>query len=475
MLLLGDRVYKIKKPVRTGFLDFRDRATRDAVCTRETELGRRLAPDVYLGVTHLTDPATGDHEPLVVMARMPEHTRLSTLADTEPDPLPAVHAIADRIAAFHATADRGPHIDIEGTATALHRRWQDNLHETRHLDQHLLDPDRLDRLDHHVTRYLDGRTHLFDDRITDHRIIDGHGDLLADDIFCLPDGPRILDCLEFDDHLRYLDGLDDIACLAMDLEHLGHPDLADALLTRYTTATDDPAPASLRHHYIAYRAFMRAKVDCIRYLQGHTTSAADALHHTDLTEHHLNLATVRLALVGGPPATGKSTVARALAARTGATLLSSDTLRRTMFTDQRRTDPHPAYRTGRYSPDATDRVYRTLLDQARHHLQRGTSVVLDASFTDPRHRRHATDLADDTHTDLVQLRCTAPPDVIEHRLHERAGGDHDSEATPDIARALAAHTTPWPDATTLDTTGDDAVPTALTHWNRPHRTPEEAP
>ncbi|WP_305091453.1 AAA family ATPase [Prescottella sp. R16] len=483
VFLLGDRVYKIKKPIHTDFLDFRTRHARHDACTRETELGRRLAPDVYLGVTHLTDPATGHDEPLVVMTRMPEHTRLSTLVHPDndnDDTGDLVDAIADRIATFHTTAHRGPHIDTHGTADAVRTRWLANLHETRNLHQPLITPDRLDTLEHLATRYLDGRTALFDRRITDHRILDGHGDLLSDDIFCLPDGPRILDCLEFDDHLRYLDGLDDIACLAMDLEHQHRPDLATRLLTRYTTATHDPAPTSLHHHYIAYRAFMRAKVDCVRYLQGHPTSATDARRHTDLAEHHLHHGAVRLALVGGLPATGKSTVARALADHTGAALLSSDTIRRELFTDRRHTDPTPGYRAGRYSPDATDRVYRTLLDRARHHLRQGTSVVLDASFTDARHRHHATDLAAHTHTDLIALRCTAPPDVTTQRLHRRlrvraAGGDHDSEATVDIARAMTAHTTPWPDATDLDTTGPDATKTALAHWNRHHPATQEEP
>ena len=100
------------------------------------------------------------------------------------------------------------------------------------------------------------------------RVVDGHGDLLADDIFCLDDGPRVLDCLEFDDRLRWLDGLDDAAFLAMDLERLGAPDLAARFLDWYAEFAGDPAPASLRHHYVAYRAFVRAKVACLRYDQG---------------------------------------------------------------------------------------------------------------------------------------------------------------------------------------------------------------
>ncbi|WP_430332572.1 AAA family ATPase [Rhodococcus sp. ACT016] len=468
VLLLGDRVYKAKKPIRTEFLDFRTRDARRAVCAREIELNRRLAPDVYLGVVELPDPATGEGEPLVVMRRMPEAARLSTLVrdgTMGSDVGARIDAIADTVARFHAGAQRGAEIAAEGTVDAVRRRWCNNIRETRALDQHVLDDGRLDALERRVLRYLDGRGPLFAERIDAGRIVDGHGDLLADDIFWLDDGPRILDCLEFDDRLRYLDEIDDIACLAMDLEFLGRADLAARLFDRYTGAADDPAPASLRHHYVAYRAFMRAKVDCVRYLQGREESAGDALRHAALAEDHLDRGAVRLALVGGLPATGKSTIAKALAAEVGAVLVSSDAVRRELFAGERAADPDPGYGRGRYSGEATARVYAALLDRARTHLDRGESVVLDASWTDADRREHASEVAAAARADLVPLRCVAPPEVTEHRLRAR-GADHDSEATPDIARVMAGAADPWPDATAVDTGGsvDDALVAATDRW-----------
>ncbi|GAB2647487.1 AAA family ATPase [Prescottella soli] len=457
VFLLGDRVYKAKKPIRTEFLDFRSRDARRAVCAREVELNRRLAPDVYLGVVELPDPDAAAGEPLVVMRRMPEDARLSTLVrgGDVGDVGDRIDAIADTVAHFHARALRGPDISAEGTAAAVRRRWCNNIRETRALDQHVLDDDRLVALERRVLRYLDGREALFAERISAGRIVDGHGDLLADDIFWLGDGPRILDCLEFDDRLRYLDALDDIACLAMDLEFLGRPDLAGRLFDRHAATAGDPAPGSLRHHYVAYRAFMRAKVDCVRHLQGRAESAQDALRHTALAEEHLARGAVRLAIVGGLPATGKSTVAHALAAEVGAELVSSDAIRRELFAAERDTDPDPGFGRGRYSADATARVYETLLDRARPHLDRGVSVVLDASWTDADWRTSAGGVAAAARADLVPLRCVAPPDVAERRLRERAatGRAHDSEAAPDIARAMAARADPWPEATDIDTRG----------------------
>jgi len=470
VILLGDRVYKTKKPIRTDFLDFRTRAARLAACEHEVELNRRLAPDVYLGVAELGNPDGTAGEPMVVMRRMPEQARLSTLARASSITCPdAVDAVARIVAAFHRDAARGPRIDREGTAQAVRGRWHDNIRETRELRQSVIGEDRLDAISRAVDRYLDGRGSLFAQRITDGCIVDGHADLLSDDIFCLEDGPRILDCLEFDDRLRYLDRIDDIACLAMDLEFQGRLDLAERLLAGYREVLAETAPDSLVDHYIAYRAFMRAKVDCVRHLQGRAASADDAVRHTALAERHLDRARCRLVLVGGLPATGKSTLAARLAEAVGAELISSDPVRRAMFADDRAATPDPGYRGGRYSTDSTDRVYTAMLDRACDLLSGGRSVVLDASWTHEEHRVRAAETAIATSADLVQLRCTAPAELTEHRLRQRAASrrDHDSEATPAVAVAMAHDADPWPAATGIDTSGplDTSIAAATAEWS----------
>src|SRR5207248_5092618 len=157
---------------------------------------------------------------------------------------------------------------------------------------------------------------------------DGHGDLQAEDIFCLDDGPRILDCIEFDDRLRHVDVLADVAFLAMDLERLGAPEAAATFLARYREFARESYPPSLAHHYIAARAHVRCKVACLRHRQGDDGGADAARGLLDLTARHLEAARVRLVLVGGLPGTGKSTVAAALADATGWVVLRSDEVRK---------------------------------------------------------------------------------------------------------------------------------------------------
>ncbi len=449
VLLLGDRAYKLKKPVDFGFLDFRTLQARRQCCTDEVDLNRRLAPDVYLGVGEITDPLGGPGEPAVVMRRMPEHTRLSSLL-RDGAPLDGViDRLARMMADFHSRARRGPQIDEQARRDALHRRWQATFDQIRPFHGTVLNTADALEVEHLVHQFLAGRQPLFDDRIRRRRIVDGHGDLLCDDIFCLPDGPRPLDCLEFDEHLRFVDGLDDIAFLAMDLEHLQAPALATQLLDRYTDYAADPAPTSLLHHYIAYRAYVRAKVCCLRHQQG-ADQADEARVYADLALRHLRAGVVRLILIGGLPGSGKSTVAAAASDALHAVLLSSDQTRKEIHPSTLTGDTTP-YRAGLYDTDHTTRTYRELLHRADELLGAGETVILDASWTHAPFRSDADALARRRHADLIAVRCTAPRELREHRISHRAPGP--SDATPAIAQHMSRDADPWPGAHTLNTTG----------------------
>ncbi|WP_433192580.1 AAA family ATPase [Nocardia sp. CA-107356] len=466
VMLYGDRAYKTKKPIATDFLDFSTAPLREHACAREVELNRRLAPDVYLGIAHLTDPAGGPDEPVVVMRRMPEDRRLSNVLA---DPIvrgSELSALIQVLTLFHHTARRGPEIDRAATPQELRGRWRKLLHSLTGQSADLVDQERLARIDELSMRYIDGRYPLLANRIADGRIVDGHGDLLAEDIFDLADGFRVLDCLDFDDRLRYVDCLDDIAFLAMDLESLGHRELGDRLLDEYLRATADPAPRSLRDHYVAYRALVRAKVDVICAGQGETAARERARRHLQIAERHLEQAAVRLVLVGGLPGTGKSTVATELAATTGAVVISSDDVRKQLLAGHEVTGAIGTYSAGAYAPAGKVRVYTELLARARTLLAAGVSVILDASWIDATDRRRAAALAEETSADLVALQCVCPRALANSRIRQRTA--RESDATPDIANAMAAAASPWPGATAFDTALplDHTVAAAVRAWHR---------
>jgi uncharacterized protein len=464
----GDRAYKLKKPVRTGFLDFSTAQARAAACQRETELNRRFAPDVYLGVAELLDPAGQVGEHLVIMRRMPASLRLSALIETGGPAAEAVRQVARILAAQHAQAPRGAEISQQGSRDALRQRWTDNVDQAQTVAAGLIEPADIDAVQRLAGRFLAGRSALLDARVRGGHIVDGHGDLLAADIFCLADGPRILDCLEFDDKLRWLDGLDDAAFLAMDLERLGADELAGRFLDWYVEFSGDPAPASLRHHYVAYRAFVRAKVGCLRARQGDQAAGQEARQLTALTLRHLGAGAVTVVLVGGLPGTGKSALSGALADRLGWTVLSSDRIRKELADIPAGQPAHAGYRRGLYAPAWTERTYAELAHRAAELTSYGESVILDATFGSPEHRAVAAAMADQAAADLVQLRCTAPAAVTEDRIRRRT--DSLSDAYPEVAARMAQAQAPWPAAVTIDTGSSepaDALGRALDAVGRP--------
>jgi aminoglycoside phosphotransferase family enzyme/predicted kinase len=448
----GDRAYKLKKPVRLDFLDFSSAEARAAACARETELNRRFAPDVYLGVAEVRGPAGEVCDHLVVMRRMPDMRRLSALVQDGAPVDAAVRQVARILAAQHAAAARDPQIGRQGRRDATRQRWHDNLVQLRTIGREL-PGDSVDEIEGLADQFLAGREPLFDARIRDGRVVDGHGDLLAGDIFCLDDGPRILDCLDFDDRLRWVDGLDDAAFLAMDLEQLGAPHLAGQFVGWYTEYSGDHAPPSLRHHYTAYRAVVRAKVDCVRAGQGDPSAAGQARQLTAAALRHLRAGRVTLTLVGGLPGTGKSSLAGTVGDRLGCVVLSSDRIRKELAGLDPNEPVTSEFGTGIYATAHTDRSYAELLDRAARLLSMGESVVLDATWSSAAHRQVAMAIAAQERAEPVQLECTAPQPVAAARMAARR--DHGSDATAAIAARMADQQAPWPEATVIDTGGAD--------------------
>ncbi len=458
VLMVGDRVYKWKKALDLGFADFRSLAARKRACEDEVRLNRRLAPDVYLGV----DVLMGENvvtEYVVVMRRLPEDTRLSTLLVAGGDDVGHhLRLVARKVADFHTRC--APSSDPASVAgpRRIRQLWDIGLDALS-----AAAPDVLDRLDvaearSLVVAFLEGRRQLLDRRIAGGFVRDGHGDLLADDIFCLPDGPRILDCLDFDEGLRHGDVLGDVATLAMDLERLGGERAARQLVRDYIEFSGERHPESLEHLYIAYRAQVRAKVALIRADQTPDPAVRQEQHQqaSDLVRlmlSHLRRSRVTLILVGGLPGAGKTTVAAGLSERAGWLVHSSDLVRKELQIPL----------AERYTKASVDRVYLVLLERARAGLEQGWNVVLDASWGEAQQRNLASQLAANTSSTLVELRCVAAAEIAEDRLTSRPD-NHPSDADPTVRRALERSASSWATAIAVDTNGrpEAAVAAALT-------------
>ena len=474
VVLAGDRAFKAKKPVLTDFLDFRTPEQREHACRREVELNSRLSPDSYLGVAHLSDPTGGPAEPIVVMRRYRDDDRLASMVTRGDSVQDVLDAIAAVLARFHQHAQRSRAINAQGEVGAIEQRWHENLCELNRYAQtstSAVSVESVSRIQRLVAAFISGRAPLFTRRIEEGCIVDGHGDLLADDIFWVDGQPALLDCLEFDDELRYVDCVDDAAFLAMDLEFLGRKDLGDYFLERYAEHSAHSAPPALRDFYIAYRAVVRAKVDCVRLSQGKSAAVEDAARHLAIAAQHLENGAVRLALVGGNPGTGKSTLAHALAEQVGAQVISTDDVRRELRESGAIGGDAGVLDAGLYSPDNVTTVYEVVLRRARVLLGNGQSVILDGTWRDPEMRAQAHRLAAETHSAMVELMCSATVDTAAERITTRRPGN--SDVTPEIAAALAAQHAGWDTAQVIDTSRkhEHVVREAHDIWRRAVSTP----
>jgi aminoglycoside phosphotransferase family enzyme len=462
LFLTPDRVYKQLKAVTTGFVDLADPADRCRAAAREFTCNRRLAPDVYLGTADVVeDGAIVDR--FVVMRRLPSNRQLDRLIGSSELP-ELLRATARLVASIHSAEPpvRGP-AAVGATREVLEANWTDNFETLAPLVGSLIDTEDHAEAQRLVEGYLRGRGALFDERIAQGWVRDGHGDLRAEHVFCLPDGPRLIDCLAFRDDLRIADVLADVGFLAMDLHRLAGPDAALLFVRTYDEFAAEHHPSTLAHHYVAYRAHVRAKVAAIRHRQllaegGATAEQDDALREAadyhDLALHHLRLAQPRIVLVGGGAGVGKSTVAEGLAERVGAIWLRADEVRKALAGIP--ADQHAFAEPGQgiYTPEMTEQVYDELLREAALLVERGWSVVLDATWSDGAHRQAARQRADALDADLVEIECRAPLAIAAERIARRLAGPHGpSDATPQIAEHVAARFEPWPQACLVDTSG----------------------
>jgi predicted kinase len=389
------------------------------------------------------------------MRELPDDGRLATLACRGDDLVGWLKRIAEVLATFHRHADRSPEIDAAGSQESLREAWEVNFSEVSPFVGTLLDEEVESEIQALALRWLEGRTRLLDSRIASKSVCDGHGDLQAEDVFCLEEGIQILDCIEFSDRLRHCDVASDVAFLAMDLQRLGRADDSERLLVEYEDASRNLLPRHLVYQYAASHAYVRAKVACLRLSQGAEASRSEAieLHHLALA--YLRRARVRMVVIGGPPGSGKSTIAEGLSKARGWTLLRSDQVRvelgltRRQFGLASQTDP--------YDISVRSIVYEELLDRAARLLELGESVVLDASWIESDRRDAARALAEKTSSDIYEMRCEVSEAEGALRVDRRLSAHSDpSEASPEVAAAMRGSMDAWGQATVVDTSGRTA-------------------
>jgi hypothetical protein len=267
LFLTGDFVYKVKKPVNLGYLDYTTLEKRRFFCRQELELNRRLSPDIYLELVPITSRQGqirlgGDGEIIeyaVKMKQLPAERMMDSLLRSNRVTEEMVVRVAEKLAGFHDKSRTSPEISVYGKLDAIMTNAEENFNQTKkYIDISIPSP-KYHRIKAYTDNFIKNNKSLFNKRVKDGRIRDCHGDLHAAHV-CLSNGIYIYDCIEFNDRFRYSDVASEVAFLAMDLDRYQRADLSQALVNAYVRLSQDKELLQLLDFYKCYRAYVRGKV-----------------------------------------------------------------------------------------------------------------------------------------------------------------------------------------------------------------------
>ncbi len=440
VFLVGDRVYKVKKPVDLGFLDFSTLELRRHFCEEETRLNRRLAPHVYLGVV----PVTADGEKVringsgsvvewaVEMVRLPDDATLAHLVEHGEVTSGEIEKLGRRIAEFHRIAETSPRIAEFGRFAVVAGNARENFEQSRgHVGSTVSFP-VFERVRNLTEAWLTRLESVIESRAAAGFPRDTHGDLRLDHVYLFPDRPPpedvvVIDCIEFSERFRFADPVADMAFLVMDFLADGRGDLAETFADAYFRESGDAVGRQLLRFYVAYRAVVRAKVDGMTAAEPEVPGDSRENARVSGRMHWLlalgQLAEPRdrpaIVLVGGLPGTGKSTLAKSLAESAEFEIVRSDVVRKDLAVGV--SGPEL------YSPQWTDRTYTECLRLAEAHIFQGKRVLLDASFHENHRRQAVFEVAHQLAVPAVMLVCELDPGRVRDRLASRVGDASDAD------------------------------------------------
>ncbi len=452
IILSGEFAYKIKKPVDLGFVDFRSLARRKYFCEEELRLNQRTAPDLYLEVVAIAETAEGIRigqqpaiEYAVRMRQFPADARLDRQLQSGRLTAGDMLAMAAVIAGFHDSLSAQP---LDHPADEIARISQfalDNFTQIRAAlkDDHF--HPLLSRLEAWTRRQMELLKPAFKDRAAGGFVREGHGDLHLANMVRLEHRIVLFDCLEFDPGLRWLDLMNDIAFLVMDLMAHGREDLAYTFLNAYLEQTGDYQGIAVLRFYLVYRCLVRAKVAA---LQPGGDIDGSAENPGNKTRRYLELArslvdpsmTPRLLFMHGFSGAGKSWLSSRLLGALGAIRVRSDLERKRLHGLAPAQGSDSGIETGLYDARATERTYDLLARYCEIGLRAGFNMIADASFLRQRQRQRFVDLAKHLQAELFILDCTAPLETLRERIRQRATDPQQvSEADLAVLQHQLAH------------------------------------
>jgi len=433
IFLTGGLVYKIKKPVDFGFLDFSTLAKRRYFCLQEVALNRRLTQNIYLGVVKITSekgrPLINGKGPVmeyaVLMKEMPQERMMNRLLAEGKVEEKDIRDLIRKLVPFYQQARTGKGINPFGRIEIMIKNTEENFAQTQSYIGRLISARIYSQMVKGTRDFLEKRGELFKKRIREGYIRDCHGDLHSANI-CLDKKPLIYDCIEFNHRFRYTDVSCDLAFLAMDLDFHGRPELSWLLEREYVHRSGDDDLPRLFNFYKGYRAYVRAKVHSFTS-ENPEISVKEKKIESRLAKRYYHLAyeyiqkdrTPQIVVVFGLMGTGKTSLAKELGKQTGWPVISSDETRKNLKGISPTTRKWEPFEKGLYSEEVSRKTYRKMRDEARKWLNQEQSVILDGSYKRQEERLSLMELAKKNKARIRFIECRAPLKTIRQRLEQR--------------------------------------------------------
>jgi aminoglycoside phosphotransferase family enzyme/predicted kinase len=451
-VFLTDRdVWKLKRPVDYGFVDYSTLDRRRRCCEDEVRLNRRLAPDVYIGVVpvrlgphgHWLGPDGPIVDYAVRMRRLPEERSAEALLRRGALTPGHLRRLAARLARFFAEAAPAP---PAGTIEAIRENVTENFVQVGPFVGRFVSRETFDAVRSRQLGLLERDPARFAARVAQGRIRDGHGDLRLEHVYFEDADPLVIDCVEFSERLRGGDAAADVAFLAMELTARVRADLAERFLADFALESDDYDLYGVVDFYAGYRAWVRGKVAAFLAADPSTPpekAARKVEEARRLFALARDYAETRpgarpVVAVGGLIGSGKSTLAEALGEATGVPVLSSDRTRKALAgVPATERAPESVYHAA-FSARTFDELFR----RAHVVLDSGRGVVLDATFRERALRLRARDVAARHGRRFLFAETVCDEATLRERLRCRAAAPSVSDADEGLLERVRAEFEP---------------------------------
>lgn len=447
VFLTGPWVYKLKKPVDFGFLDFRTLDARRHFCHQEVILNQRLSCGVYEGVVPIREDPQGrislggdgkTVEYAVKMKQLQDDDNLHMLLQKGLVHPEEMERLGRHLAEFYDRCDRNVTIDHFGHTEVIAINMEENFRQIEPYVDDVIQREPWEFIRQASRAFFENWADLFSGRVREGRIRDGHGDLRAEHIY-FSDGIQIIDCIEFNDRFRYGDVVCDLAFLYMDMENLGHPEMSRIFLAAYAKEANDPGLYALLDFYAAYRAVVKLKVACLglpsrgERSEKHAAALKQADAYLNLAYRYaIRFSRPTLWVFCGLPATGKSSLALQVSKALEIAVFQSDRIRKEEGVEHLPKAEVVPFAQGAYRPELRQRIYAKMLFRAQEELKKGHSVILDASYSHRKWREDVKQLAADLDTNVLFIECTCSEETMRERLKGR-------ESRPGLSDARLQH------------------------------------